>query len=182
MNKATEILIQEHNDIILMLRVIERILKRLKAGEEVKKDHLRRIVEFLQNFADKCHHGKEEDILFPDLVENAQTSPLVNELMGEHKTGRDLVLGISKSIDGFRPANPHALHIATNSEFFRQLLMEHIRKENMVLFPQAEEILPPENKKGLEEKFIIADKNIISPKQREEYRAWLGEFKAIYLS
>src|SRR4030043_258551 len=65
MKKPTQDLYEEHGGIILMLKIMGKIAEKLKKGEEVKKEHLSRIVEFLRNFADKCHHGKEEGILFP---------------------------------------------------------------------------------------------------------------------
>jgi hemerythrin-like domain-containing protein len=64
---ATQQLKDEHEGILLMLRVLDRIAAKIDAKEDVDPHHLERIVEFLQIFADRCHHGKEEDLLFPEL-------------------------------------------------------------------------------------------------------------------
>jgi hemerythrin-like domain-containing protein len=55
----------EHSAISIMLGVMKKVAIRLKNREEVKKEHLDKIVDFLINFADKCHHGKEESFNTP---------------------------------------------------------------------------------------------------------------------
>ena len=77
MKTPTMDLIEEHGGIMLMLSVMKKVTDKLKAGEEVKKEHLDKILEFLTNFADKCHHGKEEDMLFPELFKNPSNQGLV---------------------------------------------------------------------------------------------------------
>lgn len=56
---------EEHQAILLMLKVMEAVCKKLEAGEDVSKDDLNDIVKFIKEFADKSHHLKEEDLLFP---------------------------------------------------------------------------------------------------------------------
>jgi len=104
----------EHSGIILMLDIMKKVAYRLKNREEVKMQHLEKIIEFLRNFADKCHHSKEETILFPEVIKDKSNIALVNELLGEHKSGRDLIFGISQSLKNYEPGNPDAYHIATN--------------------------------------------------------------------
>ena len=64
---ATDQLRAEHEGILTMLQILERISEQMNSGKQADTAHLGKIVEFLQVFADKCHHGKEEDILFPAL-------------------------------------------------------------------------------------------------------------------
>jgi hypothetical protein len=65
--KATEQLRNEHEGIKLMMHILWKLSGKLEAGEEVDPEHLEKIIEFFRIFADKCHHGKEEDLLFPVL-------------------------------------------------------------------------------------------------------------------
>src|SRR4030043_1537824 len=120
----------EHEGIILMLDIMEKVSKRLKSRIEVKKEHLAMIVEFISNFADKYHHGKEEGILFPAVIKKVSNLFIVNELLGEHKTGRDYIHGIVESLKYYKKGNPAAYHIAANIEGYIHLLTEHIKKEN----------------------------------------------------
>jgi len=63
--KPTDILKNEHKAILLTLEVVESVSKKLDAGENVPAEHLTKVVDFIRGFADKCHHAKEEDLLFP---------------------------------------------------------------------------------------------------------------------
>ncbi len=98
MNKAIKDLCIEHSSIVEMLTIAGMVVAKLKNGDEVKKEHLEKMVEFITNFADKCHHGKEEGILFPELLPIPANVKSVNELLGEHKTGRDFIGGIKESL------------------------------------------------------------------------------------
>jgi hemerythrin-like domain-containing protein len=63
----TEQLKEEHEGIQLMLRILDKVCQRLASGVRVDTGHLEKILEFIKVFADKCHHGKEEDLLFPEM-------------------------------------------------------------------------------------------------------------------
>ena len=58
---ATEELMTEHRAIERMLAVLESAAGRLEAGERVRPDVFREALDFVRNFADRCHHGKEEE-------------------------------------------------------------------------------------------------------------------------
>lgn len=182
MKKPTQDLYEEHGGIILMLEIMGKVAEILKKGEEVKREHLNKIVEFLRNFADKCHHGKEEGILFPELIKKSSSIKLVNELLGEHKTGRDYIRGIAESLENYKPGNPDAIHIAVNTEGYIQLLTEHIRKENTELFPIADKELPLKLQEEIEERFEKLEKDVIGEGKHEEYHGWLNELKEFYLT
>ena len=179
--KPTQDLSIEHGGIMLMLKVMEKVAEKLQNGEAVKKEHLEKIVEFIKNFADKCHHGKEEDILFPELIKKSSNVKLVNELLAEHKTGRDLIGGIEKSLNTYQPGNPEAIHIAINMAGYIQLLIEHIKKENIILFPLADKELSKELQETIEKKFEKLESKVIGVGKHEEYYGWLTELKQIYI-
>ncbi len=182
MNKPTVDLVKEHGGIMLMLAIMGKIAQKLHKGEKIEPDHLKKIVEFLRNFADKCHHGKEEGILFPELLKNSKNTQLVNELLGEHKTGRDYIRGIAESLEQYAPGNPDAIHIATNAEGYIRLLTEHIKKENEVLFPIADKELSEDLQAEIYEKFEALERDVIGEGKHEEYHGWLKELGIAYLS
>ena len=171
----------EHGGIIAMLAVMKKVASRLKNREEVKKEHLEKIVEFLSNFADKCHHGKEEGILFPEVVKNISNLFMVNELWGEHKTGRDYIRGIVESLKYYNPGSPDAYHIATNMEGYISLLTEHIKKESITLFPIVDKQIPDKVQLVIEEKFETLERDVIGEGKHEQYHGWLKDLKKIYL-
>jgi hemerythrin-like domain-containing protein len=172
---------EEHGGIITMLGVMKKVAIRLKNREEVKKEHLEKIVEFLRNFADKCHHGKEERILFPEVVKNESNLQLINELLGEHKTGRDYIRGIDESLEYYDIGSPDAYHIAINMEGYIFLLTEHIRKESKSLFPIVDKQIPDKVQLEIEEQFDILERDVIGEGKHEEYHGLLNDLKKIYL-
>lgn len=180
MHKPAEDLIAEHRGILLMLKVMEKIAGRMKRGETLDEEHLRKMVEFLRNFVDKCHHGKEEGILFPEIAKTAAHVGTVNELLGEHMTGRDLIGGIVASLLAYAPGNPDAFHIAVNCEEYVRLLARHIEKETPLLVA-ADTELADAAQDEIGRRFDALERDVIGEGKHEEYHGWLKEFKAAYL-
>ena len=65
--EATALLKEEHDLILRGLTVLEKAAARLAAGQAVPVGVLQALVAFFRDFADRCHHGKEEAMLFPAL-------------------------------------------------------------------------------------------------------------------
>ena len=171
----------EHAGIQLMLSILKKVSRRLLDGAEIPSDHLKRMHEFLKTFADRCHHGKEEDILFPELEGISENKPLLIQLLGEHKSGRDLIRGMGESLEHYHPASAEAVHLAVNMEEYVALLDYHIQTENKQLFPAADRQLSHAQKDELAEKFEILERDVIGVGRHEEFHRWLEEFKQIYL-
>ena len=60
----TQILMDEHQLILAVLDSLEEGADRLDGGDKVDPDFFLDAAEFVAGFADKCHHAKEEEILF----------------------------------------------------------------------------------------------------------------------
>ena len=175
-------LIEEHGGIMLMLSIMKKVAEKLKAGEEVSKEHIDKILEFLVNFADKCHHGKEEDMLFPEMIKNHANQGLVAELLDEHQTARVYIKSIADSLKNYEPGNSDVGNIAVNMEKYIELLTEHVRKENNQLFPIANKEFSPETQEQMAENFENFEHDVIGGGKHEEYHGWLEELKKAYLS
>jgi len=171
----------EHGAISIILSVMKKVATRLRNREEVKKEHLEKIVEFLINFADKCHHGKEERILFPEVIKDISNLNLVNELLGEHKAGRDYIHGMAESLKYYDTGNPDAYHIATNMEGYILLLIVHIKKESKFLFPIVRKQISDDVQLKIEEQFETLERDVIGIGKHEEYHGWLKDLKKIYI-
>ena len=182
--KPTDILVKEHDAILVMLNILEKVCLRLDTGENVKSIDLENIVEFFKVFADKCHHGKEEDILFPALEEYGipnEGGP-IGVMLSEHIVGRDNVKGMSNSIDDYKDGKESA-----SAEFVRYarkyiaLLTEHIDKENNVLFKMADIHIPEERQQSLLVDFERAEEEKIGPGVHEKFHRLLEKLSGVYL-
>ena len=90
----TEQLKEEHKAIKLALEILEKICQKIEAKDEVKQSDIEAMLEFIRTFADKCHHGKEEDLLFPALEETGlpREGGPTGMMLLEHDQGRNYPL------------------------------------------------------------------------------------------
>ena len=178
---ATEELKTEHRAIERMLAVLETAAARLDRGERVRPDLFREAVDFVRNFADQCHHGKEEENLFPRLAERGvprEGGPLA-VLMFEHDEGRAHVRAIAGAIDDYESWDEQAARsIAKNARGYVGLLRGHIWKEENVLFPMADDLLSPEDQREMEERFERVETEVMGPGVHERYQALLDALEA----
>ncbi len=144
---AIETLMSEH-------RLIERAIDALVAfaDEALRKstddkEELVRFVTFIREFADACHHGKEEEILFAAMVEAGfpRHAGPVGVMLMEHEQGRSYVRALSElATQAGAWSVEDRQRLADAAYGYAQLLRDHIHKEDAVLYPMAEQRLPPE--------------------------------------
>lgn len=142
--QATDVLIEEHRVIERVLDMLETTIRRIHDGQPVPDEFPAWSIEFLRHFADHCHHGKEEDILFPLLEQRGvpREGGPIGVMEYEHEVGRDCVKRMEQAIAEGEGGLPK--YAAAAAEF-STLLRQHIHKENNVLFPMAERCLQPED-------------------------------------
>ncbi len=182
---ATEQLKAEHNGIKLMLRILDEMCERLKSAEKLRPEHLDQVLEFLRVFADKCHHAKEEELLFPALekVGVLKEQGPIGVMLAEHNKARDRVKGIAEGIARYKAGDRDAAaKIIENGKAYVRILAAHIDKEDNVLYPLADARLSKSTQEELAEKFERIETERIGPGRHEQFHAVLKELKNIYLS
>jgi hemerythrin-like domain-containing protein len=182
--KATQQLKDEHEGIKRMLNIMEKISKDLEPGNSLNIDHYEKIIDFIKGFADKCHHGKEEDILFPAMVNHGipgEEGPIA-VMLNEHQLGRDHIKTLCCYFDDFKAGNKSAaIGITINSMNYVRLLRNHIEKENKILFMLADKVLNEEEQLKIFEAFEKLEVEKIGIGKHEEYHHLLKELESIYL-
>ncbi|WP_320053173.1 hemerythrin domain-containing protein [uncultured Acetobacteroides sp.] len=182
--KATQQLKDEHEGIKLMLKIMEKISIAIEQGKEPNVAHYERIVDFLKGFADKCHHGKEEDILFPELEKHGipnEGGP-VGVMLSEHRKGREYIKALADALEDLKAGNKNAAKgIVEASAGYVQLLRNHIEKENNVLFMMADKVLDEKEQSEIYEAFERLEIEKIGAGKHEEYHKLLKELKDAYL-
>jgi hemerythrin-like domain-containing protein len=182
---AIEELQSEHEGIRLMLRILEEICGRLEKGEMVPADHLGKILEFFQVFADRCHHEKEERYLFPALERQGipREGGPVGVMLQEHDAGRRFIQGMAGALERYpREGAAAAIPFAENARQYIELLEAHIAKENTVLFPMATNILGERVQEGLAADFDRVETERIGSGRHAEFHELLETLKGIYLT
>lgn len=157
---VTDRLMDEHQLILRMLDLLEAQADAVERGAEPDAEFLAAAIDFVRRFADRFHHAKEEDILFAALVDNgmpAEHSPVAAMLM-EHEQGRQFLRGLEEALSTHRAGSPGQLErIVENARGYCALLRDHIDKEDHILYPLAERILPAAGREGLLAAYAAAE-------------------------
>lgn len=157
MNQSVILMEEDHANINRALGVIRSICLQLMQGGEVPDEDFREIIEFVREYADKHHHGKEEKFLFPVMVKKlgpVGEKLVTNGMLVEHDLGRADVLSLETALNEYKK-NPRLelkLDILSYAMAYAHLLQLHIEKENSVVYPFAERGLSEEDFKDINEK------------------------------
>jgi hemerythrin-like domain-containing protein len=157
MNSATKILRAEHDTILEMLDALESVVRRLEQRDSVSLELMTGFQEFFSLFADRCHHGKEEDLLFPLLERKGvpRSGGPLGCMLAEHDQGRGYVQRMSKNAPGCASGDASARKFWTEAaRAYANLLRSHIWKENEILFQMAERLLSADEQTLLANKFV----------------------------
>jgi hemerythrin-like domain-containing protein len=182
--KPTEDLMHEHKAIIVMLSIMSKIAENIRNQKKPDPEEIEKIIDFLKTFADKCHHGKEETVLFPALVEagmSNQSGP-VAVMLHEHDLGRGFIKNMASSIEAMKTGDISALNqIAKAMEDYVFLLQNHIQKEENILFPMADKLLPAKKQDEIFIAFERIEEDVVGHGVHEQYHAFLNQLKAKYM-
>jgi len=146
-------------------RLIERVLSALEARLNAESESgfpvafVEQALEFLSEFADGCHHFKEEESLFPALARlgmPVQGGP-IGMMLYEHDIGRKCLGGIRQQLDAARAGDSAACaSIRAYAAQYIELLRSHIWKEDNILFQKARYALDEQTAAQVLEQFHAA--------------------------
>lgn len=176
----TQVLKDEHTLILEALDAIERKLSAVESGSAPDRAYFERAVQFLRTFADQCHHGKEENLLFKAMVDRGfprQAGPIA-VMLYEHETGRSFIRGIAEGAAAVGTDPGAAKRIIENGRGYIDLLRAHINKENNILFPMADNVLSPEDQEHLGHEFERFEEEETGAGVHEAMLKLLEELKA----
>ena len=161
----------EHRLIESMIAVIQRKLERAAQTQSVDPYFVDAAVDFIRVYADRTHHGKEEDILFRELRKknmSADHQRIMNELIEEHVFGRQTTKALVEANTRYRKADPSALtEVTAGLRTLVGFYPKHIKKEDVVFFPAALAYLTENEDQAMLAEFWEFDRKMI----HEKYRA-----------
>ena len=136
--KTTGQLAHDHKAILRAVDILRTMGQRAGRREGFDVADGQAMIHFFRTFADRCHHHKEETVLFPTLIERGlmKGGGPVGVMLSEHEEGRELLGDLESAVT------------QSNSEMFSwfaaqyaRLLTDHIFKEDNILFPMADQML-----------------------------------------
>lgn len=145
-----EILSSEHREIEKIISALEKAVAKMRKGENANSKFFSEAIFLIRNFADKCHHAKEEKIFFPALESKGMPKDFgpIGCMLKEHEEGRFFVKSMEDALE-----KKDKLNIIVNAQYYVQLLKDHISKEDNILFPMSKNFLSNEDEKKLLREF-----------------------------
>ena len=172
--RPTETLMHEHEIILMVLDAAEREVRRMQETDAVRTERLEQMVDFFRNFADRCHHAKEEKLLFQAMAQRGipVAGGPIGVMLAEHDQGRAYVRTIAE--EGARYAAgdlADSKPLVEAVKGYVTLLRQHIFKEDQILYPMAEQVLPVEAQHNLAQAFERVGREEMGPGEHERYHA-----------
>ncbi len=177
--KCTEQLSRDHQTILKALEIL-RYAAATWCGSlsSYMFDEYRQLIDFLKTFADRCHDGKEERVLFPKLLEAGVPADecSVGVMLHEHEKLRQLMQCMEDAL-----VNRSSCEFSLYANKYADLLEEHIAKEDNILFPRADRVLTEEADAALLNRFDEIEQEI-GPHTHETLNQLLKTLLARYHS
>jgi hemerythrin-like domain-containing protein len=177
-SKAIQDLRDEHKAIQTGLGILTAMTAKFGHSKALNVADTREFLGFLKEFADKCHHGKEEGILFPALVEagmSDKTGPIA-VMLAEHARGRELI----REMEAAAADPPDLARFTHAARAYSSLLTAHIQKENDVLFPAAQKALSADKLHSIFDRFEAHEEQVIGHGRHEQLHALLHRLAEQY--
>jgi hemerythrin-like domain-containing protein len=171
----------EHQMILRVVRVLSELMDRLEQKAEFAAEPLSKCVEFLRLFADACHHGKEEDLLFPVLEARGipREGGPIGVMLYEHRVARALTKDMAEALPAAASDDTGArTRFLQAARQYAQLLTQHIFKEDNVLFQMGDRVMQPDDQNALAAQFCSVNCRLFEGRRRDELLRMADELEA----
>lgn len=168
----------EHRLIERMIRLMKKEIERIKQKHQADMLFIDRTIDFIKVYADRCHHGKEENILFRSLFKkdlSPEHGKILNELIEEHAYGRKTTEGLigakKRYLEGLKDA---LFEIAGSLEALVVFYPKHIEKEDKHFFLPCMNYFSAKEQNAMLCEFWEFDKKLI----HEKYKAIVEDIES----
>jgi hemerythrin-like domain-containing protein len=155
----------EHRLIEKMIVVIKKVITRSEQQGKINPEFIDWAVDFIRMYADQCHHGKEEDILFRNLNKkplSAEHKRIMDELVEEHRQGRKTVGDLVEAKRVYLKGGEEALSLMLDRmKFLVEFYPKHIEKEDRHFFMPVMNYFSQEEKEAMLQEEWEFDKDLI---------------------
>lgn len=145
---SIELMVYEHTHIIRMLGVVRQASYGVMKGDAINYEDFDKMIDFIANYADVHHHGKEEKFLFKEMVDRLGkmgTNLISHGMLVEHDWGRLFIAELKDALKRVQAGDEQSrLDVIANAVGYANHLARHIAKEDTVVFTFAEKQLAPE--------------------------------------
>ena len=167
-----KMLVEEHRRILRFVALIPELAAELDVESGEGRGRILDAVDFIRSYADRFHHAKEEELLFACFDEELDILKAMHE---DHRRGRACVQGVLDAL-GRRDAEG----VSRNLAEYGEILTEHIRKEDEILYPWMDRNLTTRQVGELYARFREVDETFLEAGER--YEAFVSDLEGQYLN
>jgi hemerythrin-like domain-containing protein len=168
----------EHRLIERMLDIIRQALTQVVGSRKIDPFFVDIVVDFIRIYADRTHHGKEEEIFFRDLERRVLSETdrrIMHELIEEHAFARQITNSVVEGNSRYRTGDPMALaDIASQLRKLVDFYPKHIEKEDKVFFPASRAYFSDKEEQSMIAEFREFDRKMI----HDKYKAVIAGLEA----
>lgn len=169
-------LMWEHRNIERAIKLVEKGLEKIRETGKIDQKFLHMVTDFFHIYADRTHHGKEEDILFKTLRAKSlsrEHERIMDELIRDHVKGRELIgkLKNKEKVDDEDSAKDLERVVST-LESLLQLYPQHIEKEDKHFFFPILEYFSKQEREDMLLKFYEFDRQLMHEKYKKILDNW----------
>jgi hemerythrin-like domain-containing protein len=167
--KAIDVLNREHEFILRALELLDGFVDRMARGEQIPSVHAGELVSILQSFGERCHHGKEEQSLFPMLEAHGirRRGGPIGQMLEEHDRARKYLVEMADGCAYIERSADARARFASGARAYSEVMHAHITRETDVLFAIAEAVLDAKDDEKLVRAFELRDHDILGPGEHE---------------
>ena len=181
--QPTDILKAEHRVIEQVLSCLEKLAEASLQEGKLPGQAARDTINFFRDFADRCHHGKEESHLFPLLESKgfSREHGPTGVMLDEHRQGREHIRVMDGALAAASAGDPGALQdFVAHARAYAELLRQHIHKEDECLFPMANQALSNAEQQALLSAFVEVESDEMEEGLHEKYLQLADELARRY--
>ncbi|MCK9258951.1 MAG: hemerythrin domain-containing protein [Azoarcus sp.] len=146
MQQAIEIIKDEHRSMGAVLKGLQAHVDAVREGRD-KPDFplFQTMFDYIETIPDRVHHPKEDEYLFKLLrLRSHAADTILDELEGQHHLCASLLESVRKAMAAYRESGDIA-GFERSLNAYAEFLWEHMRKEEEVVMPLAEQHLAAED-------------------------------------
>jgi len=155
MPKVLNIIRDEHRSIAAILHGMQYLVERIREKKaKIDPRVFRAMLYYLDTFAERVHHPKEDLYLFDALRRRGGADALISELEKEHAGGEQALRKLEQNLIRYEEGGDREFPaFAREVEAFVEGYWNHMRKEEEQVFPLAEKLLRAEDWASIDREF-----------------------------
>jgi len=173
MSEAIRVIKAEHRSIAAVLDGMLFLVGEIRKGRMRPDFELfKAMLHYIRAFPVKLHHPKEDQWLYRILRERrADAAQALDELETEHVQDRELVAGLTDALDRYEKFGREAFDAFDNAvKDYAKFEWSHMRKEEEVILPMAEQALSADDWKAIDAAFRSNEDPIVGVRVSREFR------------